>query len=128
MQRCLEVSRLRNLPAVPARGNPRRRNMSHSAVTNLSLHHVQCSRIAMRAHSMQRDLMRRSPMLRARRGMVQAQARFCVMRNIPRTRGMRGERRHLCRERQDGYSGSNSRRAHGLWVAVAGIRPEQVQD
>ena len=74
------------------------------------------------------DLVRQPPMLRARRSMVQAQARLCMVRHIPRTRGMRGERRHICREQQNGNSGSNSRRAHGLWVAVAGIRPEQVQD
>ena len=74
------------------------------------------------------DLMPRAPMLRARRSMVQTQARLSVVRHIPRTRGMRRERRHTCRKRQNSNSGSNSRRAHGLWVAVAGIRPEQVQD
>ena len=85
-------------------------------------------------HAVQRNrmprthLVRRSPMLRARSRMVQAQARLGVVRHIPRTRGMRGERRHTCRERQNSNSGSNSRRAHGLWVAVAGIRPEQLQD
>lgn len=67
----------------------------------------------------------RVAMFRARGSVVQAKARLRAVRHIPGTCGMERRRGDVDRQRQKGSSGS---KAHRLWVAVAGIRPEQVQD